>query len=168
MRFENRDDAALDAGLRDLGNEARVTHSRSHLDAVYAETVARLDAQTKAAKPGRVPVRASERDGGLLTDPRAEDTRDTSAHSAHAARVTIRILAGAAAAVITIIALVLTVVTWTGPGTSGVILSGLLTAPMAFLVTYRSVSRALGVLMGHLSSDDKPSQNRNGRWKQGS
>jgi uncharacterized membrane protein len=74
VKFDDRDDVVLDAALRELGDEARVTHRRSDLDAVYASVVASLDAQKKTRKPGRVTVRAGECDGGVLVDEPVEET----------------------------------------------------------------------------------------------
>jgi hypothetical protein len=79
VKFEDRDDAALDAALRELGDEARVTHGRSDLGAVYASVVASLDAQKKAKKPGWVTVRAGQSNGGLLVDDPADETTDPTA-----------------------------------------------------------------------------------------
>lgn len=60
MKLDDHDDATLDTALRELGDEARVTHNRADLDAVYASVVARLDTSQRTSKPNRVTGRTRD------------------------------------------------------------------------------------------------------------
>ena len=166
MKFEDRDDNALDAALRELGDEARVIHSKSHLDAVYAATVASLDAQTKATKPGRVTVRASERDGSLLTDARAEDSQGADAHAVRDRRINaLWIMSTLISAVLAGGAVLLVAIAGTDAGQSWWekwdFWAGL---PLYYIMVHRYIK---SLLRDHLLPQDEPTQTRKGRKKKG-